>query len=195
MATKKFTDHAIMVLNKNPNVVRCTPSKITFTEDFAMKVMDAVKAGDDPVEVFTSNGLSIRILGKTRIYGNIGLWKSRYEIEDAPRRKAVAKPKPEIETAVQRRERVLAKAIEDCDALIADTSKISDLPADADKDIIHFAAIKQVYSTSDTKVIVKDLCLHYNYSYTQYYAYFKNSSPAEEEYVNILNSHRKSRNK
>ena len=33
MATKKFTKHAQRVLSRNPNVVRCTEGKITFTED------------------------------------------------------------------------------------------------------------------------------------------------------------------
>ena len=43
MANKQFTVHAQKQLNKNPNVVKCSPSKIVFTEEFALKVVEALK--------------------------------------------------------------------------------------------------------------------------------------------------------
>ena len=91
MATKKFTKHAQRVFNRNPNVVRCTESKIIFTDEFAQRVLDELRNGADPFQVFTDNGFSVRILGKSRIIGAIGLWKSRFEVEDLPRRKPAPK--------------------------------------------------------------------------------------------------------
>ena len=191
MANKQFTKHAQRVLNSNPNVVKCTPSKITFTEDFAKKVCEVLKKGEDPYKTFADNGLSIRILGKPRISGAIGLWRSRYGLEDLPRRKPEPKPKKVVETAKERRDRVLNEAIADCDSLIANPSSLS-LDSNTDKDTIHFAAIKKVYDTKKN-VIVKDLCLHYGYQYPKYYAYLKTVEPKTEEFVNILNPHRKNK--
>ena len=103
MANKKFTKHAQRVLNHNPNVVKCTEGKIIFTEEFIQKVVEALKAGNDPYQVFEDNGISVRVLGKSRVSGAIGLWKSRYELENLPRRKPAAKEKKPVETAAERR--------------------------------------------------------------------------------------------
>lgn len=188
MATKKFTEHAQRVLNHNPNVVKCTEAKITFTDEFAEKVCAALKEGRDPYEVFEENGLSLRILGKSRINGAIGLWKSRYGLEDLPRRKPEAKPKKPVETASERREKNLSAAIEACDKLIADPSSLA-LPEGSDNDTVHFAAIKKVYD-SKMPVVVKDLCAHYGYPYSKYYAYLQEQKP-KDDYVNLLNPHHK----
>lgn len=188
MASKKFTKHAQRVLNHNPNVVKCTEGKIIFTEEFALKVCDALKKGEDPYQVFTDNGLSIRILGKSRVNGAIGLWRSKYELEGLPRRKAEDKPKKVVETASERRQKNLDAAIQDCDKLIANPAELG-LGADASSDVIHLEAINKVYQ-SGKPVIVKDLCTHYGYPYSKYYSYLQSKKP-KDDFVNILNPHRK----
>ena len=110
MSSKPFTKHAQRILNKNPNVEKCTTAKVIFKEEFALKVCDALKKGEDPFQVFTDNGLSVRVLGKSRINGVIGLWKSKYSLEDLPRRKVVRKSKAPVETAKERKERILTSA-------------------------------------------------------------------------------------
>jgi hypothetical protein len=188
MAVKKFTKHAQRVLNHNENVVHCSEAKIIFTEEFAQKVCDALKAGEDPFKVFEDNGLSIRVLGKSRINGTIGLWKSKYELTDLPRRKAAPKEKKHVETAQERKQRNFEAAIKACDELINNPSALG-LEVGADNDTIHFAAIKNIYD-SKMPVIVKDLCEHYGYPYSQYYGYLRSLKP-KEEFVNILNPHSK----
>ena len=190
MATKKFTKHAQRVLSHNPNVVRCTEAKIIFTDEFAQKVCDALKAGEDPYQVFTDNGLSIRILGKSRVNGAIGLWKSRFELEDLPRRKPAPKEKKPVETAADRRQKNLEAAIAACDELIANPANIP-VEEGADADTVHFAAIKKIYD-SKMPVIVKDLCTHYGYPYSKYYGYLQSLRP-KEEFVNILNPHNRNK--
>lgn len=190
MSSKPFTKHAQRVLNKNPNVEKCTTAKIVFKEEFAQKVCDALKNGEDPYQVFTDNGLSLRVLGKSRVNGVIGLWRSKYGLEGLPRRKPVEKPKPHVETAKERKERNLREAVALCDAYIADPVNALGLSADTDPDTIRFAAIKKVYD-SDQPVIVKDLCLHYGYPYSKYYGYLNSLKPDEDTFVNILNPHRK----
>ena len=190
MSTKKFTPHAQRELNKNPNVVKCTEAKIVFTEEFALKVCDALRNGEDPYQVFTDNGLSIRILGKARVNGVIGLWRSKYGLEGLPRRKTQPKQeKAHVETAQERKDRHLAEAIVICDEYIANPESLG-LTPDTDGDTIHFAAIKKVYD-SPQQVVVKDLCAHYGYSYSKYYGYLQSLQPADDEFVNILNPHRK----
>lgn len=188
MSIKKFTKHAQRVLNHNPNVVRCTEAKIIYTDEFALKVVDALKAGEDPFKVFEDNGLSIRVLGKSRVTGTIGLWKSKYELTDLPRRKPAVKEKAHVPTAAERKQKNLEAAIEACDKLIADPAQL-ELSQDADNDTIHFAAIKKVYD-SKLPVIVKDLCAHYGYPYSKYYSYLCSLSP-KEGFYNILNPHNK----
>lgn len=188
MAVKKFTKHAQRVLNHNPNVVHCSEAKIVYTEEFALKVCDALKKGEDPYKVFEDAGLSLRVLGMSRVNGTIGLWKSKYELTDLPRRKAPVKEKKHVETAQERKERNLLAAIKVCDEYISNPSSL-ELDETASNDLIHFAAIKKVYD-SKMPVIVKDLCEHYGYQYTQYYGYIKSLKP-KEEFVNILNPHSK----
>lgn len=190
MATKKFTKHAQRVLNHNPNVVKCTESKISFTEDFALKVVDALKAGDDPYKVFEDNGISLRVLGKSRVNGIIGLWKSKYELEDLPRRRVVREKAAPVETAKERRQKVLENAISEIEKLVADPTSLQ-LPEGADDETVHFAAIKKVYD-SKTKVIVKDVIGHYGYSYMKYYSYLESLKP-KDTFVNILNPHNKNK--
>lgn len=192
MANKKFTKHAQRVLNHNPNVVKCTEAKITFTDEFIQKVVDALKAGDDPYKVFEDNGISIRVLGKSRVSGAIGLWKSRFELEDLPRRKPQAKEKKPVETAAERRAKNLSNAIRYCDGLIAAPGSLLGLNPSTDADTIRFAAIEKTFLTQK-KVIVKDLCAHYGYPYSKYYAYLQSKKP-KNEYVNILNPHSRKRN-
>lgn len=188
MATKKFTKHAQRVFNRNPNVVRCTESKIIFTDEFAQRVLDELRNGADPFQVFTDNGFSVRILGKSRIIGAIGLWKSRFEVEDLPRRKPAPKEAKPVETAAERRQRNLEVAIASVDALIADPAQIP-VEEGTDKDTITFAAIKKVFD-SKQPVVVKDLCAHYGYPYAKYYNYLRSLQP-KSEFVNILNPHNK----
>jgi hypothetical protein len=189
MATKQFTKHAQRVLNHNPSVVKCTTSKIIFTDEFASKVCAALKAGEDPYAVFTANGLSIRILGKSRISGAIGLWRSKYGLEGLPRRKPAAKPKKPVVTAQERRAEVLKKAIADCDQLIANPTPLNLQPG-GNADTLHFAAIRLVYEKGKA-VVVKDLCSHYGYPYPKYYLYLKSLDSNPDTFVNILNPHRK----
>lgn len=186
MATKKFTKHAQRVLNHNPNVVKCTESKISFTEEFALKVVEALKNGDDPYQVFEENGLSLRILGKSRVNGIIGLWKSKYELENLPRRKIVKEKTKVVETAKERREKSLKLAIEEIEKLVKDPTAL-ELPEGTDDETLHFAAIKKVYD-SKMKVVVKDVIEHYGYSYMKYYSYLESKKP-KDTFVNILNPH------
>lgn len=190
MANKKFTKHAQRVLNHNPNVVKCTEGKIVFTDEFVQKVVEALKAGKDPYQVFEDNGISVRVLGKSRVSGAIGLWKSRFELDNLPRRKPAVKEKKAVETATERRAKNLATAIAYCDGLIADPSSLG-LGEESDADTIRFAAIEKTFDTQK-KVIVKDLCAHYGYPYSKYYAYLQSKKP-KDEYVNILNPHHRKR--
>lgn len=190
MATKKFTKHAQEVLNRNPNVVKCTEGKISFTEEFALKVCEALKKGEDPYQVFTDNGFSLRILGKSRINGVIGLWKSKYGLENLPRRSVEKKEKKVVETASERRAKNLEVAIAEVDKLVLDPVSLN-LTSETDTETVHYAAIKKVYE-SKAKVVVKDVIAHYGYSYTRYYAYLQ-TLKNEEKFVNILNPHKKNK--
>jgi hypothetical protein len=122
----------------------------------------------------------------SRVNGVIGLWKSRYELNDLPRRKPVQKEKDPVETAADRRQKNLEAAIAACDELIANPANIL-VAEGSDVDTIHFAAIKKVYD-SKMPVVVKDLCAHYGYQYSKYYGYLQ-SFKAKDEFVNILNPH------
>lgn len=187
---KKFTKNAQKNLNKNPNVVKCTESQISFTEEFALKVCEALKAGEDPIKVFTDAGFSIKILGETRVNGIIAFWKSKYELEDLPRRVRPVKEKEYVPTAAERRAARTKEAVELCDHLIANPQPLN-LPDDAPMHTVRLAAIKKTYEDSKN-VVLKDLCDHYGYQYTEYYAYLQ-TLKEPDTFVNILNPHRKNK--
>ena len=75
------------------------------------------------------------------------------------------------------------------DSYIAKPEELG-LTPDTDLDVIRFTAIKKVYDTKKG-VTLKDLCLHYGYPYSKYYAYNRTLTPDEDTFVNILNPHRK----
>lgn len=188
---KKFSKHAQQMLNRNPNVVKCSEGKIVFKEQFALKICDALKRGDDPFQIFEDEGLPVKILGKARINGVIGLWKSKYELEDLPRRKKKELVIREKESAAERKERHLQEAIKLVDHHIAYPETLS-LSADTDHDILVLSAIKHVYE-EEAQVILKDLCAHYGYQYSRYYSFLQSIKPKETTFVNVLNPHRKNK--
>lgn len=188
MANSKFTKHAISVLKKNPNVEKVSEAKITYTQEFIDKVVEGIKKGEDPVEIFEANGFSVKVLGKTRINGSVSLWKSRYEIVTPPRkRKVVAKPAKE--TTEQRQRRLLGSAILHCDSLMENPDKIKDFDKAKTDEEKRFVAIRQTYldRKKNSRFIVKDLIEYYGLNYDKYFTFLRKiNEPDEPEYVNIL---------
>lgn len=179
MAIKKFTKHAQKVLNKNPNVVSCGEGKIVFTESFALKVCEALKDGESPYDVFEENGLSLKILGK-----------SRYEIQ-APKKKRTKNADPDQKTSAEKRRARLEEGIALCDRYLQNPSLLN-LDGEIDPETLLCEAIRKTYEEID-RVFVKDLCAHYDFSYSKYYAYQQQKKKEEREFDNVLNPHRKNK--
>ena len=57
MATKKFTAHAQRVLNHNPNVEKCTESKIFFKEEFAQMICRKSETSEVHYELYGMGSL------------------------------------------------------------------------------------------------------------------------------------------
>ncbi len=192
MQNKKFTKHAIAVLKKNPNVEKVSESKISYKQEFIDKAMEGLKNGLTPVEIFEQNGFSVRVLGKSRITGAIGLWKSRYEVVAGSRPKKT-EPKPAKETTEQRHKRLLGSAILHCDSLMDNPEKIKDFDKATSDDEKRFLAIRQTYEDrkKNNKFILKDLIEYYGFNYDKYFTYFRKLNAPEETYVNILKRKRK----
>lgn len=190
MAIKKFTKHAQKVLNKNPNVVFCGVGKIVFTESFALKVCEALKDGESPYDVFEENGISLKILGKSRTEGCINLWKSRYEIQ-APKKKRTKNADPDQKASAEKRRARLEEGIALCDRYLQNPSLLN-LDGEIDPETLLCEAIRKTYEEID-RVFVKDLCAHYDFSYSRYYAYQQQKKKEEREFDNVLNPHRKNK--
>lgn len=190
MPNKPFSKHAVKQLSRNPYVAKVTHKKIYFTEEFCQIVLEAVKNGEDPVEVFANNGLSPKILGMSRISGTISLWKSRYGVTSPVRRKKVGVKAPK-ETAEERREKKLQNAVAICDDLLANPSKIKKLPSEYSDRTLLFFALNQTFEENSKDVVLKDLCNHYQFNYTDYYHDYNKYNKKEDTYVNVLSSRRK----
>lgn len=192
MQNKKFSKHAIAVLKKNPNVEKVSTSKISYKQEFIDKVIEGLKKGLDPYEIFEQNGFSVRVLGKSRIIGAVGLWKSRYDLVLEPRTKK-AKVKPAKETTEQRHKRLLGSAILHCDSLMENPEKIKDFDKAVTDDEKRYLAIRQTYEDrkKNNKFILKDLVEYYGYNYDKYFSYLRKVNAPEETFVNILKRKRK----
>lgn len=195
MANTKFTKNAISVLKKNPYVEKVTPGKITFTQEFIELVLEDVKLGEPPIDIFKKYGFSERVLGKTRILGAVGLWKSRYEVVSGPRKPKVSN-KPVKETAEQRRKRMLGAAILHCDSLMETPDKIADFDKGTTDVERRYLAIRQTYldRVKTNKFVVKDLVEYYGLSYDHYFGFLhkmeKAKQPVQE---NLLKRRRKAK--
>lgn len=189
MKNSNFSKHAQRELKKNPNVSSVSSAKVSFTEDFQKKIADKIRLGEDPVPLFKECGLSVRILGKGRVAGLVSTVRSKYELQDAPKRKAGPHKKNKVvPTAAEIRQKHLDDAIQFCDQLLEDPLANLGLQPTESVDTLHFAAIHKTFEEKK-HVIVKDLCAHYNYSYTTYYSYIKTLAPKQSSFVNILNPH------
>lgn len=190
MPNKAFSKHAVKQFSHNPYVVKCTQKKIIFTEEFCNLVLEAVKNGEDPVQVFSDNGFTPKILGMSRINGTISLWKNRYGVTSPIRRKKGG-TKPQKETAQERRDKKLQAAVIICDELIANPTKITKLPENPTEEDVLFFAINQVFEENKKNIVLKDLCNHYEFGYTEYYHYYNRYNKKEDTFVNVLSTHRK----
>lgn len=196
MANAKFSKHAISVLKKNPHVEKVSDAKITYKQEFIDLVMERVKQGDNPVEIFEDNGFSVRVLGKTRILGSVGLWKSRYGVVSGPRKPKVVE-KPAKETAEQRRKRMLGGAILHCDNLMNNTSLIADFDKATTDEEKRFAAIRQTYNDrkNSNKFVVKNLVEYYGLNYDKYFIFLRKASATDEpQRVSLLKRRNKADN-
>lgn len=188
MANAKFSKHAISTLKKNPYVEKVSDAKITYKQEFIDLVLERVKQGDNPIEVFEENGFSVRVLGKTRILGSVGLWKSRYDVVAGPRKpKPVTKPAKE--TAEQRRKRMLGSAILYCDNLMNTPEAIEDYDKATNDEEKRFVAIRQTYNDrkNTNKFVVKNLVEYYGLNYDKYFIFLRKVSASKEpEHVSLL---------
>ena len=119
------------------------------------------------------------------------MYKSKYELENLPRRQVQRKEKKHIETSQERREKNLKEAVVYCDNLIANKeSLLSCTPEDSD-DVVHFKAIKKTYENKELKV-AQDVAELMDNTIGDSGILIKGEiKPKEDDFVNILNSHKK----
>ena len=65
---KKFTEEEMILLGNNPNIAFVSPTRLSYTVDFKKKAVENSKIkGMTAVKIFEQAGLSVEVLGKTRI--------------------------------------------------------------------------------------------------------------------------------
>lgn len=65
---KKFTEEEMILLRENPNIVSVCPVKLTYSLPFKQwAVEESKKKGMTAVKIFTKAGLTVELLGKSRI--------------------------------------------------------------------------------------------------------------------------------
>ena len=79
MKKNNFTPEEIQVLKDNPNVLRVSDSRITYTRAFKVHLVDEYRKGKTPTQVFREAGFDTRVLGSKRIERAATNWKETYE--------------------------------------------------------------------------------------------------------------------
>ncbi|MBR4061409.1 MAG: hypothetical protein IKK03_16395 [Lachnospiraceae bacterium] len=79
MKKNNFTPEEIQVLKDNPNVLRVSDSRITYTRAFKVHLVDEYRKGKTPTQVFREAGFDTRVLGSKRIERAAANWKETYE--------------------------------------------------------------------------------------------------------------------
>lgn len=79
MSKTTFSDRAIKILQKNPNVLRVSSLAITYSDDFKNKFINEYLAGKLPRQIFEENGFDIDIIGIKRIETSSFRWRRAYE--------------------------------------------------------------------------------------------------------------------
>jgi len=67
MSKRYFSQSEIDLLQSNPNITRVSKHEIHYSESFKMTFMDEYLKGIMPREIFEQCGLSVELLGKSRI--------------------------------------------------------------------------------------------------------------------------------
>jgi len=71
MSKKIFTTEEIKILKSNPNVATVTRRAIQYTDEFKIKALEEYNGGKSVKKIFNENGLSVDILGISRMRGFI----------------------------------------------------------------------------------------------------------------------------
>lgn len=79
MKKNNFTPEEVQVLKDNPNVLRVSDSRITYTRAFKVHLVDEYRKGKTPTQIFREAGFDTRVLGSKRIERAAANWKETYE--------------------------------------------------------------------------------------------------------------------
>lgn len=79
MKKNNFTPEEIQVLKDNPNVLRVSDNRITYTRAFKVYLVDEYRKGKTPTQIFREAGFDTRVLGSKRIERAAANWKETYE--------------------------------------------------------------------------------------------------------------------
>ncbi len=79
MKKTNFTPEEVQVLRENPNVLRVSDNRITYTRAFKVHLVDEYRKGKRPTQIFREAGFDTKVLGYKRIERAVANWKETYE--------------------------------------------------------------------------------------------------------------------
>ncbi|MGL5531585.1 MAG: IS3 family transposase, partial [Culicoidibacterales bacterium] len=79
MSKQIFSKQEIVILEKNPNIVRVSEKSITYSTDFKSNFIDEYERGKLPREIFEAYGFDVQMIGKKRIEQAAYRWRTAYE--------------------------------------------------------------------------------------------------------------------
>ena len=78
MKKTNFTPEEVKVLRENPNVLRVSDNRITYTRAFKVHLVDEYRKGKRPTQIFREAGFDTKVLGSKRIERAAANWKKTY---------------------------------------------------------------------------------------------------------------------
>lgn len=78
MGRGSFTPTEVHDLESNPNVLRISDNRITYTGAFKVHFVDEYRKGKKPTQIFREAGFDTKVLGPKRIERAAANWKETY---------------------------------------------------------------------------------------------------------------------
>lgn len=78
MGRGSFTPTEVHDLETNPNVLRISDNRITYTRAFKVHFVDEYRKGKKPTQIFREAGFDTKVLGSKRIERAAANWKETY---------------------------------------------------------------------------------------------------------------------
>ena len=125
MKKNNFTPEEVQRIKENPNVLRISDNRITYTRAFKVHFVDEYRKGKMPTQIFREAGFDTKVLGSKRIERAAANWKETYVKNTLLLEMDEQFVQKEIQIGKDEKNQQLAKLMEEMEALKEQVNTLS----------------------------------------------------------------------